>query len=135
MRTYNADFVRTAVSQVIEDFDAEEWLSAPENVALTNELKDVAIFERFYENQTAVFGHYFFTSRGRPAITAGKEFLREIFTGPYDVQTVMGLTPVEHKAALWMNRQLGFKETGEVLPHRLGDVKMVILTKEEWSNS
>lgn len=134
MRTYDYEHVRKAVSQVIEDFNSEEWLSAEENVALTNALGDVAIFERFYENETAVFGHYFFKSRGRAAITAGKEFLQEIFTGPYNVQTVMGLTPVDHKAALWMNRQLGFKETGEILPHRLGEVKMVILTKEEWSN-
>jgi hypothetical protein len=135
MRTYNAPVVKKAVEVIIDPFDAEEWLAADENVALTNESGDHAIFERFYDNQTAVFGHYFFVSRGRAAIEAGKQFLAEIFTGPYNVHTVMGLTPVEHKAALWMNRQLGFKETGEVLPHRLGDVKMVILTKEEWSNS
>lgn len=135
MRTFDAGLVSKAVKKVIDDFDGAYWLAQEENVALINEEGDVAIFERFYDNESSVFGHYFFISRGREAINAGKEFLKEIFTGTYNIETVMGLTPVEHKAALWMNRQLGFTETGETLPHRLGDVKMVILTKNEWSDT
>jgi hypothetical protein len=134
MRTFNLDLVTEAMSQYaerIEGFYPVEWLSNLNNVALTNKNKDIALFERHDLNPVSVFGHYFFWSRGRDALNAAQVFLREIFTGPYNVEMIVGLTPVTHKGALWMNKQLRFNEIGE-LPLPKETYKMVMLTKKEW---
>lgn len=133
MRTYNVDKVVAATSQYaeeIEGFYPEEWLDNPLNVALINENDDVALFENQVGLKNTVCGHYFFFSRGKEAIKAAKEFLEEVFTNTY-IETITGLTPRDHKAALWMNRRLGFKEHGEI-DTVIGPCRFVMLTKEQW---
>lgn len=118
----------------LNNFSVFDWLSVPSNVALINEHNDVALFERNPDNPFSVFGHYFFWSRGKQALKAGNEFIEEIFTGPYDVEIIVGLTPVEHKAALWMNKKLGFKEVDEVVFS--GDsYKFVVLSYDSWKEA
>lgn len=135
MRTLDLDLVTEAMSQyppALAAVDPESWLMWEDNVALTNDNKDVALFERSETSPTSVYGHYFFWSRGKEAIKAGKEFLEELFaTKHYGVEVVIGLTPVDNKAALWMNRQLGFKEI-DTLRGPDGDVRMATLTKQDW---
>ncbi len=134
MRTYSIDKVKKATSQYAEEIvglDVVEWLSNPYNVALTNSNDDVAMFERVHASPSTVYGHYFFWSRGKEARDAAKQFLKEIFTGNYNVQVILGLTPLEHKGALWLNRQLGFKEIGQT-DSVVGELRMVMLTKKEW---
>lgn len=135
MRTFDVDLVSKAVSQYgkVTGFYPEEWLQDKNNVALTNDNEDVALFQRTEEGLSSVYGHYFFWSRGKKAVKAAKEFLVEIFTGPYNVEVIIGLTPVEHKGAVWMNKQLGFK-TVAVMPSIHGDMNMVLLNKSEWSD-
>jgi hypothetical protein len=134
MRTFNSDLVTEAVSQYaerIEGFYPVEWLSNLNNVALTNKNKDIALFERVAAAPSAVYGHYFFWSRGKDAVKASEEFLKEIFRGDYGVEIIVGLTPTTHKGALWLNQRLGFKKI-EVVPSIVGDLQMVMLTKKEW---
>lgn len=136
MRTYDLDIITKAVSQYAEQitgFDPEEWTKNTWNVALTNDNEDIALFERQELNSLAVFGHYFFWSRGKDAVKAAKQFLNEIFTEGYGVEVIMGLTPAEHKGALWLNRQLGFLPL-DIINSRVGDLQMVILTKNDWEN-
>lgn len=110
-------------------FYPEEWLSNPLNVALTDGKGNYSLYER--EAKGIVSGHYFMVARGRQALSLAKQMLTEIFTGPYDVQIVRGFTPITHKGALWMNKQLNFKGYGTV-ETAAGTMELVILTKKEW---
>jgi hypothetical protein len=133
-RTYNIDIINDATKDYKQDltgFYPKFWLGIYDNVALTNDNKDVALFDRHSELENAVTGHYFFHSRGKQALKAAKEMIREIFTGPYNVTSIMGLTPLEKKGALWMNRQLGFRHEEEV-DTTAGPCRFVLLTKQEW---
>lgn len=111
-------------------FNPEEWLSNPLNVALTDGQGNYSLYER--QMKGIVAGHYFMKARGRDALRIAKEMLHEIFTGPYDVQAIQGYTPIHHKGALWMNRQLRFTEYGDI-ETEAGTMRLVILTKKEWS--
>lgn len=124
------------MSQYQEEFtglDLEDWMEAPWNVALINEKGDIAMFERQWSLANTVAGHYFFYSRGRAALDTARSMLKEIFTGPYQVETIIGLTPLEHKAALWMNRRLGFQPQGPIETDA-GPCELVLLRKAEWEN-
>ena len=136
MRTYDVEKIKAAVSQYsteIEGFYPEEWVENELNVALINENDDIALFENQLGLENTVCGHYFFWSRGKQAYEAAKKFLEEIFSDDSYVQTITGLTPIEHKGALWMNRRLGFKEHGDVSTS-VGPCRFVILTKEQWKD-
>jgi hypothetical protein len=127
--------VAQAVAQYAEEIvglDIPSWLKNPKNIALTNDNKDVVMFEDQAGSLGAVCGHYFLFSRGRKAIEACKEFLAELFTET-DVKIVLGLTPENNKAALWMNRQLGFKEHGTI-ETEIGPCRFVILSKDTWKD-
>lgn len=134
MRTFDYYLITKAVSQYADevvDFDPKVWTEDPDNVALINDNEDIALFQRQSLNPVAVFGHYFFWSRGKDAVKAAKTFLKEIFTNDYNIEVIMGLTPVTHKGALWLNKQLGFKPI-EIVPSHVGDLQMVSLTKKDW---
>lgn len=133
MRTYDVETVKAAVAQYAEhivNFDPEEWLSNPKNIALTNDNYDVALFEDQADLFGTVCGHYFFFSRGKHAVKAAQEFLEELFTTT-DVQMILGITPEDNKGALWMNRRLGFKESGE-LTTEVGPCRFVTMSKGQW---
>ena len=130
-RTRSQKLVSAATAQYadeIDGFDPEEWLASDDNVALANG-NNVALFER--EMPGVVTGHYFFFCRGREAIELSKQMLNEIFTGPYNVQVIRGLTPLDNKGALWISRKLGFKPYGDIKTH-VGLCRLFILTKQEW---
>lgn len=137
IKTTDAAAVTTAVAQYADqilNLNVDEWLAGMGNIALTNDVGDVSMFERQWVLPKTVSGHYFFFSRGKEAKAVAKEMLREIFTGPYHVETITGLTPVEHKGALWLNKQLGFKEHGEI-ETQAGPHVFVLLTKAEWEKN
>ena len=136
MRTHNIDIINAATvdyKHELTGFYPDLWLSIPMNVALTNDKGDVGLFERTADMDGTVTGHYFFHSRGKEALRTAKEMLHEIFTGPYDVTSIVGLTPLEKKGALWMNRQLGFGHEEEV-ETAAGPCRFVLLTKQEWES-
>jgi len=119
----------------IQGFYPEEWLDNDANVALIDpETRDVALFERQHKTPHAVHGHYFFHSRGKSAVKSAKAALEEIFSGRYNVEVICGLTPLDNKGALWMNRRLGFKSYGHT-DTAAGLCDFVVLTKQEWENA
>lgn len=133
-RTKDPKKIQKATNQYaekIEGFDPEDWVQNEENVALINEKGDVSLFER--DSPSVVSGHYFFFSRGNEAVSVAKAMLTEIFSGPYNVKAVKGLTPLENLGARWVNRKLGFKEYG-VIHTTLGPHLLVIMTKDEWTD-
>lgn len=110
-------------------FDPEEWFFNENNLALTNSRGDYGLFT--YEKPGVVSGHYFFTSRGKDAIEVSKDILSYLFNN-YEVHTVMGLTPVRKKGALFLNKKLHFKSYGSV-ETVTGPAELVILTSKEWN--
>ncbi len=124
MRSFDANLVSQAVATFEypeEGFDPVDWVGQDTNVVLTNTDGDIALFR--HEKVGVVNGHYCFKSRGKKAVTVGKNFLAEIFDPCYNIQVVMGLTPIENLGARWMSRQLGFTSHGVVNttigPHEL----------------
>jgi hypothetical protein len=114
MRTYDSYIAYTAIQTLTKaqpDFDVIEWISDQDNIMLINSLGDVALFEH-EKNLRGVTGHYYFRSRGKPAIQAAKEFLAEVFG--LGVQSIKGLTPLTNLGARWMSRHIGFKSYGVV---------------------
>lgn len=137
MRTLDIGILSRATDQCATELmhlNVDEWLSNTNNVALTNDNGDVAMFERQYRQPNTVCGHYFFHSRGKQARQAAQELLAEAFTGPYGIEIIVGLTPTTHKGALWMNKQLGFKSHGQI-DTSAGPCELVILTKKEWEST
>lgn len=136
-RTFNSDIVAKATAQVEYGPDEEhvkDWLAYEGNVAFTNDTEDVGMFERVLQHEDAVYGHYFFFSRGRKALDVAKEMVEAIFDPQYNVNRIVGITPVSHRGAIWMNKQLGFKSCGTV-ELQGEEYECVMLTAKEWKSS
>lgn len=110
-------------------FEAADWLSNLDNVALTDGEGSFALFER--STPSLVTGHYFFLVRGREAEKLARECLKEIFVGGYGVEVIRGLTPLDKRGALWMNKKLGFTQH-DLIETVAGPCALVVLTKKEW---
>jgi hypothetical protein len=131
-RIYDIDKVQTAINSLLdsEGTDATEWLSNPTNIALENENGDIALFEIGFKD--IYTGHYYFKSRGRKAIEAARGFLDEVFNSCYNIDVILGLTPITNLPARWLSRQVGFKSHGIVEgPKR--HYEMFIMTKREFN--
>jgi len=92
-RTFNSDIVAKATAQVEYGPDEEhvkDWLAYEGNVAFTNDAEDVGMFERVLQHEDAVYGHYFFFSRGRKALDVAKEMVKAIFDPQYNVSRIVG---------------------------------------------
>lgn len=136
-RTYSVMDIYQATEQYAEEitgFEPKTWVEDNLNVALINHNNDVALFERQFGQPKTVWGHYFFHSRGKDARDEARNFLTEIFTGSYDVEMILGLTPTEHKGACWLNRQLKFQTLSE-LETVAGPAFLVMLSKQMWENT
>ena len=135
MRTYDLEKIEAATRDYeTEGFHPSEWLSCKDNIALINENEDIALFEaQSCLAPGTVCGHYFFFSRGGEAVKAARSFLAEVFSGEYNVKKIMGLTPVDHKGALWMNKRLGFTEYGTI-DTVVGPSVFVLMTKQQWKD-
>lgn len=135
MRIWDAVKIDYAMNCLVDDnlVDPIEWLADPVNIALENDLGDIALFEYGLPHHKVYSGHYIFKSRGRKAIEAARLFLDEIFNSCYNINIVMGLTPVEYKAARWLTRQIGFTSYGIEELHNK-DYELFILTKKEFEN-
>lgn len=113
MRTYDRQVIEPAVNHFLgegHDIDVQDWIDKPTNIALVNDSGDLALFEKRGTWQ----GHYFFKSRGRLAITAGLNFLDEIFNPCYNISVITGLTPLTNLGARWLSRKLGFQSQGVI---------------------
>lgn len=112
--------------------DTDDWIADTDNVCFDDGNGNYGAFEF---NYPGVFtGHYFFkTARGRAAIDLSRAMLGCLFD-QYGAKAVRGLTPVDHKAALWMNRHLGFKPY-KIVQTEAGPHQVFVLTKDEWDNA
>lgn len=128
MRSRDSLALREAVKQFLseEEFPASEWLEREENIALTDGDGSFALFE--YIKPGIYYGHYFFSVKGKEAVGLSKEFLSEIFK---TARIVVGLTPVDNKAARWMSRHIGFKSQG-IIDTDMGPHEMFMMTREEY---
>lgn len=133
MRTYDTVLIQNAIELLHEDggnISAKEWLENPTNIALINDDGDIALFEHGIKDYYS--GHYAFKSRGRKAINAAREFIDELFNTCYNIEVLMGLTPITNLPARWLTRQVGFKSYGVVEgPKR--HYEMFIITKREFN--
>lgn len=132
-RSYDALKVAIAIKDFLKSedkVDPIEWLANQDNIVLVNGRGDVALFEKGIKNIYS--GHYRFESRGRSALVSGKEFLDNLFNSCYNIEVLMGLTPLTHLGARWLSRQLGFKSQG-VINHYDKHYEMFILTKKEFN--
>lgn len=134
MRVYDANLIAPAIKLFLKDnyasVDPIEWIANPAHIVLQNDRGDLALFEPGIKH--IYTGHYYFKSRGRAAITAGHEFLDELFNTCYNMGVITGLVPQEHLAAKWLSRQLGFKAYGDMVLYD-HHYELFILTKEEFN--
>lgn len=132
MVTKDKEIILQAIKPYLRElhgFVIEDFVDDDENFAFTNDNYDVSLFQM--QRRGVYCGHYFFHSRGRAAVKAAKEMLREAFeTG--NIEVIEGITPLQKLGARWMNKQLGFKSYG-VSQTKAGPCELVILTKDEWS--
>lgn len=135
MRTFDIDLIEPVYEFLSKDITDpmpfEDWMSNPHNIVLTNDQGDIALFEIGFKN--VYTGHYYFKSRGRQAITVARDFLDELFNTCYNINVLLGLTPVSKRHASWLSRQVGFKSYGfEELNGKQYEV--FIITKREFNN-
>jgi len=136
MRIWDATKIAIAIKHFLkteEQVDVIEWLSDPVNIVLENDNGYIAIFEYGIPAKRVYSGHYYFKSRGRQAIKAGKELLDELFNSCYNVNILMGMVPIERREVKWMTRQLGFKSYGPE-EARGKQYELFILTKKEFNH-
>jgi hypothetical protein len=133
-RSYDPDLIAPAIEFFLKSttkVDPKEWIKNPDNIVLVNDSGDLALFEKGIRDIYS--GHYYFQSRGRKAIDSGKAFLDELFNTCYNIDILMGLTPLHNLPARWMSRRLGFASQGAIT---LNDkhYEMFILSKKEFNS-
>lgn len=128
---YSLDPLLKTMTPFLEDltgFNIEDWGSSSNNLAVTDNEKDFALFE--YEYNKVYFGHIFCRDRrGKEAIEFSKKALDFVFTSYAEV--INGLVPLEKRNVVIMMRKLGFKSYG-VIDTEAGLMTHLILTKKEW---
>jgi hypothetical protein len=113
--------------QHIVNADMEEWSNDPLNIYYMDN-EDIALFN--FEKTGLYSGHYFFSSRGKQAREKAKKIIKDFFLRS-GATSIRGLTPVENKAARWMNRQLGFQSFGLVETEDKEWCELFILTRKD----
>lgn len=114
MRTHDIELIKPAIASFLgedHNINVQEWIDNPNSIALVNDDGDLALFEKHGTWQ----GHYYFKSRGRKAITAGLNFLDEVFNPCYNISVITGLTPLTNLGARWLSRKIGFKSQGVLI--------------------
>lgn len=132
-RVFDAQLIAPAIKEFLkseDQVDPIEWLSNPDNIVLQNDRGDLALFEKGVKDIYS--GHYYFKSRGRAAITAGLEFLDNLFNSCYNIEVLTGLVPLTHLGARWLSRQIGLKSYG-VVHSSIRPYEMFIITKKEFN--
>lgn len=102
---------RPEIAPLVDGFDPGDWLASPRNVALVDQVGNIALFAN--RGNRVFEGHTLFVSRGRAAIEIGRLMVNAAFE-IYGARAVWGMTPLERRAARWFTRQLGFRSLGTV---------------------
>lgn len=134
-RTYDVADIRKTMdpyAHEIYGFVPEDWLANSDNICLTDGHGNFSLFER--ELPYLVSGHLFFKeSKGKDAVILAKQMLEEVFTGPYSIRIVRGLTPLQKLGARWVAKKIGFVSHG-VVQTIVGPCELFILSHDEWSS-
>lgn len=91
-------------------FNAQSLVQNPLNILVTDGNKNFGLFE--YEEPLTYYGHYLFSVRGEDKTYKTAYKLLDFFFTNFPVETILGLTPVEHKGALRLNKKIGLKTYG-----------------------
>lgn len=108
--------------------DASDWLETRGNVAYEED-GNVGMFDLYFPGVYS--GHYFFRDRGKKAKELSIRILRHVFDY-HKATAIRGLTPIKHKAAIWMTRNIGFKDYGEV-ETEIGPCVIFVMTRDEFT--
>lgn len=109
------------------NFEPNEWLKNPDNLAITDGEGNFALFEKTLGDGVYT-GHYVFQSRGKEAKEIALQMLDYLFENT-DIRVVRGLTPLTKLAARWMSRQIGFKSQG-VIHTDFGPCELFVIVKD-----
>lgn len=134
MRTYDTSLIAPAIEFYLKSsilVDPKEWIKNPDNIVLLNDNGDLALFEKGIKDIYS--GHYYFKSRGRAAIKAGHAFLDELFNTCYNIDVLMGLSPLTNLPARWMSRRLGFASQGAIT-YDDKHYELFVITKKEFNS-
>ena len=113
----------------IKGFSEQDWGQQSQNLAVTDNDKDFALFE--HDLPCVYYGHLFCSTRtGKEAITFGKGALSFLFDNS-DARAVYGLTPYEKRNVRLVMRKIGLKSYGVVNTEK-GLMENFIITKQEW---
>lgn len=130
-RSYDREVLANALSMyedmVSDDFDIDEWIEDKKNVVL-KEGDSLGLFE--YEYNGVYSAHYAFSARGRAAIDLSRRMLNEMFARQ-GAKAIRGMTPIDNRAARWMNRQIGCTSQG-VFETPVGTYELVTITLHEF---
>ena len=130
-QSYSKEALLETMSPVLQSltgFDIKDWGQNSDNIILTGNNKDFALFELEYDK--VYFGHIFCRDkRGKDAVN----FSVKALTYMYDnyAEVINGLVPIENRHVTIMMRKLGFKFYG-VINTEAGLMTHLILTKKEW---
>lgn len=132
-RSYNWRAMERVVAKYKEawvGFDPQELIENEENILVTDGNENYGLFE--YHDDGVYYGHYLFTARGPQNTFRIARDLLGFFFKSFPVQTVLGLTPVEHEGAIRLNKLLGFT-FGEVVDTEAGPHHQVHIHKEDFN--
>lgn len=110
-------------------FDPQELIENEDNILVTDGEGNYGLFE--FEMPGVYYGHYLFTARGPDNTYEVARTLLAFFFREFPAMEVRGLTPVEHKGALRLNKRLGFTFHG-VVDTEAGPHFEVSLTKDDF---
>jgi len=106
-----AEIVAQAIdgSPLNRGISGSDWLASDDNIPVTFEDGDIALFE--HEGDNVYEGHLLFKSRGRKAIERAREAFRIMFTR-HQAEVIFGLVPDFRRDAKLLVRWTGAKSAG-----------------------
>ncbi len=123
-RTYDLSELPEVMGKYRDDianFDPDNWIANPENIALTDGDGSFVLLQE--DGPGVYYVHNFYKKRGRDAVRLAKEATKYAFDN-FPLEIAKGLTPVEHLGAKWLSRQAGFKSYGII---QTPDVTITVL--------
>lgn len=112
-------------------FDAKKLVEDKDNILLTDGDSNYGLFE-FHEPEV-YYGHYMFTARGSQNTEEVAKKILSFFFQTVPCKEVRGLTPVEHKGAIRLNKALGFT-VHNIIDTEAGPHFEVSLKKEDFKH-
>lgn len=105
------------------------WAAIPENISITFDNGDVALFD--YEGDATYEVHFLFQSRGRKAIENAKESFAQMFN-EHHADLIYGLVPDFRRDVKLLARWAGGKSRG-IRQTSEGPCELFVLSRAMWS--